>query len=145
MRHPLNVKFIVALVEALFTTMVIIEMFEFFVYVECHRCTSLGYSHCHIGHRFHHLFISIHHDCVARVAISTSTLLCLLRQQQASSTFSLIALHTVAVLETFFASPFKYWCLFMVVPTFTCPIFFCKIVPCTFHIKQKESLLQLNH
>jgi hypothetical protein len=104
----------------LFVRMVFVKLIEFFACVEYCGCASLGYPLCHLGHRFYHIFI--HHGYVARVAISTLTLLHLVRQQRATLAFSLLAtLCTMTVSETY-ADPLKHWCLFMVVPTFMCPV-----------------------
>jgi hypothetical protein len=91
-----------------------------FAYFE-HRSRTLQATHAAIlGRRFHH--ICVHHYYIAKVAVSTLTLLRLLRHQWATSAFSLlVALHTTTILETF-AGPLNHRRLFKVVFTFVCPV-----------------------
>jgi hypothetical protein len=70
--------------------MVFVKSIEFLTDIEYRHCTSSSYPCFHLGHRFRHVFI--HHDYVARVAVSTPNLLHLLWQHRHSPSSSLCAL-----------------------------------------------------
>jgi hypothetical protein len=80
----------------------------FFTYFKHHHGTLQAIPIAILGCWFHHIFIFVHHNYVARHAVSTLTLLHLLWEQHAASTSSLpTALHIMAVSKTFYVVPLK--------------------------------------